>query len=271
VQRTRLSTVLASLGLGACELAPGQAVEPEAALEGAEPSGRGESPKPTQPSSRTSTEPHFEGVPTQFCSAGLQQRDQSLLRTESFLQAWNELAPPIRNQLAHNIPATEIDARMFLCGAERCSLGAAKLTEVVADYMVGVGVLLPADRGMLVVPEVGAAHTAGSCTNKTEIHVEQQGELVHVRALNVERRYNYGHGYGGHYGGYAYEPAPMECRSYAVHRRDLVIDVERGELELIIDQHHGGEGEPTWVELAFTSDGIVLSGCASTLALQWTG
>jgi hypothetical protein len=62
---------------------------------------------------------------------------------------------------------------------------------------------------------------------------------------------------------------PLECRSYSTHRRDVVIDMRRGELELVIDQHHASEGEPSWVELAFTSDGIALSGCASTLALQW--
>jgi hypothetical protein len=120
---------------------------------------------------------------------------------------------------------------------------------------------------MLVVPELAAAHSMGPCTNQTEISVEQHGALVHVRALNLERRYNYGHSYG--HGYYAYDPVPLECQSYSTHRRDLVIDLDRGELELAIDQHHTSEGEPSWVELAFTSEGIVLTGCATTLALQW--
>lgn len=267
--------MLASLGLGtglgACGLERQPAIEPEAPLVGTEPSGLGHDAKPETPRTITPSEPHFEGVPTQFCHASLQQRDASLLRTESFLQAWNELAPTIRNRLAHNIPATEIDARLLMCGAERCSIEAPKLTEVTADYMVGVGALIPSEGGMLVVPELGAPHTQGSCTTRTEITVEQRDELVHVRALNVERRYNYGHGYGaGHYG-YAYEPVPLECRTYSTHRRDLVIDVVRGELELVMDQHQAAEDGQPWVELALTSDGIELSGCATTLALQWTG
>lgn len=265
--------MLASLGLGAglgaCGLGRGPAVESEAPLVGTEPSGLGHDPKPEASRASTPAEPHFEGVPTQFCSASLQPRDASLLRTESFLEAWNELAPTIRNPQAHNIPATEIDARMLMCGAERCSVEAPKLTEVIADYMIGVGVLIPGDGGMLVVPEISTPHTHGMCTTRTEIDVEQHGQLVHVRALNVERRYNYGY-HGGHYGGYAYDPVPLECRTYSTHRRDLVIDAERGELELVIDQHQAAEDGQPWVELALTGDGIVLTGCATELALQWT-
>lgn len=259
--------MLASLGLSACGLEREASVQPDAPLRGTEPSGLGAAPKPEQARARSSSEPHFEGVPTQFCNAALQQRDQTLLRTESFLQAWNELAPPIRNQLAHNIPATEIDARRFLCGAEQCSLDTARLAEVVADYMVGVGVLIPAEGGMLVVPEMAGMHVAHPCTTMTEISVAQRGELVHVRALNIEQHYIYGH-YGGHHG-YAYEPVPLGCHSYSTHRRDVVIDIGRGEIELVIDQH-ASESEPTWVELTLTSDGVTLSGCATTLALQWT-
>src|SRR5690606_28199854 len=94
------------------------------------------------------------GVPTQFCQASFEQRDTTLLKTQSFLQAWNELAPTFRNPQAHNIPVTEIDARMLLCSAERCSLDSARMAEVVADYMVGIGVLIPTDDAMLVVPAI---------------------------------------------------------------------------------------------------------------------
>ncbi|MFO7568006.1 MAG: hypothetical protein R6X02_35520 [Enhygromyxa sp.] len=273
MQRSRLTTVLASLGLGACGPEPAPTVEPEphASLTsgGEEPSGLSSEPKPPRASASRPSEPRFEGVPLEFCHATFEQHDRPLLRTQSFLQAWNELAPTIHNPHAHNIPATEIDARVALCGAERCSLDTAKLAEANADYMVGVGVLLPEGDAMLVVPEVARAHAAAPCTDQTEISVERRDELVHIRALTRERRYTY-----GHYHGYGYGPhkelIPLECRTYSTHRRDLLIDAARGELELVIDQQQAGEDPRPWVEVELAKGGIVLRGCDGSMPLQWT-
>jgi hypothetical protein len=78
--------------------------------------------------------------------------------------------------------------------------------------------------------------------------------------------YGHGHGYGY---GYPYHPMPIDCQSYATHRRDLVIDMDSGELELVVDQTQPEGGLP-WIELVFDEGNIVLSGCASALELQWT-
>lgn len=268
MQRSRLTTVLASLGLGACAQEREPIVEPASPPPTAEePSGLGSAAKPAVANVTTPHEPHFSGVPTQFCHAVLQQHDDPLVKTQSLLQAWNELAPIIRNPLAHNIPATEIDARMMLCGAERCSIEAPKLAEVTADYMVGTGVLIPSDGALLVVPEIALPHVVSPCSHQTEIGVETHGELVHVRALTKQRRYNYGH---GHHGYYNYDPVPMECQTYSNRRRDLIIDATRGELELIIDQYQAAEDGLPWIEIAFDGQDIVLSGCGEPMTLRWT-
>jgi hypothetical protein len=269
VQRSHLTSVLASLGLGgglgACERAP--TVEPEptqANPRGEEPSGFGEAPKLEIGPSSKPDEPRFVGVPLAFCDATFEQHDHPLLETQSFLQAWNELAPPIRNPLAHNIPATEIDARVLLCGAQQCTLETAKLAEAIADYMVGVGVLIPSDGGMLVIPDLSSHHLSGSCTNETELGVVQRSELIHVRAITHERRYTYGHyGYGHHYN-------PFECQTYSIARRDLIIDATRGELELVIHQQRSAEDGRPWLELELGNGQIVLRGCDSSMPLQWT-
>jgi hypothetical protein len=272
MQRSHLTTVLASLGL-ACAPEPGSVVEPEVEVEpptDGEPSGFGRAAKPEVASTSRPSEPHFAGVPTHFCHATVQQRDETVLRTESFLSAWKELAPPVRNPNAHNIPTTEIDARFALCGTEQCSIGSeAKLAEAIADYMVGTGVLIPSQGAMLVVPELAVQHVVGGCTNKTEISVERHGRFVHVRALTREQRYTYGH-YGHESYGYNYAPVPVECQTYSTIRRDLVIDEEDGELELVIDQTQANPDALPWIELSFDQGNIVLSGCASALELQWT-
>jgi hypothetical protein len=269
MQRSRLTTVLAGLGLACAPERADTPVEPEPP-SGGEPSGLGHAAKPELPSTPTPSDPHFEGVPTQFCSATVQLRDDTLLRTQSFLQVWNELAPTIRNPNAHNIPTTEIDARFALCGSEQCSIPDAKLTEVIADYMVGVGVLIPDHGEVLVLPEITAQHVVSPCATQTELAVERHGRFLHVRAINSERRYDYSHSYyhGGHY---AYDPVPRQCQTYSILQRDLVIDMDEGELELIIDQHQSVEAAQPWIELEFAEGNIVLSGCSSTLALQWVG
>lgn len=278
MQRNRLSTVLANLGLagglagglGACTHTGEPASPP---LPEDEPSGLGSAPKPELARTTRPAEPHFEGVPLQFCQATFEQRNATLVKTQSYLQIWNELAPQIRNPLAHNIPATEIDARVLLCGSEHCSNDAARLAEATADYMVGTGLLIPSGDAMLVVPELAAPHVAGRCINQTTIEVARQDSLVHVRAITLERRYSYVyyHGYSYSYDyGRGLAPTPLDCRTDSVLQRDLIIDVTRGELELVIDQHIAEEGAPARVELAFTPDGIVLSGCATSLPLAWT-
>jgi hypothetical protein len=270
VQRSRLTTVLASLGL-ACGPERGSVVEPEAEPStDSEPSGFGRKAKPEEPSTPKPNDPHFAGVPTHFCHAVVQQRDDAVLRTESFLAAWKELAPTIRNPNAHNIPTTEIDARFALCGTEQCSIGTdPKLAEVVADYMVGTGALIPSEGKMLVVPELAAPHVVGECQNETKIEVERHGHFVHVRVLTREQRYNYAHAYGGY--GYDY-PMRMGCQSYSMIRRDLVIDEDDGELELVVEQTKPNPDDDTlpWIELVFDQGNVVLSGCASALELQWT-
>lgn len=284
MQRSRLTTVLSSLGLAAaCARAdtssvnpePKPALTPESSL-GVEPSGRGLAPKSMTPSTPTAREPHFEGVPTAFCQATLERRDQPLLRTASFLEIWNELAPTVRNRLAHNIPSSEIDARFYLCGSERCTVDAPRVAEVTADYMVGVGVLIPDGGELLVVPDAVADHPSGSCTNDAATVVERHGDFIHVRAISHERRYVYArfHGYGYEYeyeaGGNAYEPIPPECRTYSTIWRDLVIDASTGELELTIDQVQPESITEPQVSLSFEEPGIVLFGCGSALELTWT-
>jgi hypothetical protein len=270
MQRSTLTTALVSLGL-ACGPERGRVVEPEPEPPtDSEPSGFGRTAKLETPSSPKPADPHFEGVPTHFCHAVVQRRDDAVLRTESFLAAWKELAPTIRNPNAQNIPTTEIDARFALCGTEQCSIGTEpKLAEVVADYMVGTGALIPSEGGMLVVSELAAQHVVGECQNETQIQVERHGRFVHVRALTREQRYAYAHAYGGY--GYNY-PMPMNCQSYSTIRRDLVIDENDGELELLVEQTQPSPNDDAlpWIELKFYEGNIVLSGCASALELQWT-
>jgi hypothetical protein len=277
VQRKRLTTLLAGLGLtGACATTdttpvgvpppvpePSEGVEPS---EGIEPSGLGHAAKPVTPTSTSAREPHFAEVPTAFCNATLQPRDQALVRTRSFLEAWNELAPWVHNPRAHNIPATEIDARIFICGSEQCTIGTPRLTEVTADYTIGVGVMIPGEGEYLVVPDVAEPHNAAPCTNVAEATVVRHGSLLHIRATTLERRYNYHHGYA--YGDY--EPAPLECELLAKHWRDLVIDATSGELELVIDQFAAEDVLEPAVALEFGDAGLVLRGCGTTLELQWT-
>lgn len=293
MQRSRLTTALAGLGLASACADPAGAsatVTPRASSGPApgdvEPSGLRATPKPTVATRTGPGEPSFEGVPTGFCQANLQRRDDTLIETQSYLAIWNELAPPIRNPRAPNIPVTEIDARVAVCGAEQCTVDQARVVEVTADSMVGVGVVIPTDAGFLVVPSVAMAHAAGSCTNTTRAEIVDHGRFVHLRVVNQEQHYSYGHGHGGYgypgYGGYAYDSIPLECLTYTTLWRDLVVDRETGELELAIERTQA-EGAPTpELEIEFPRDpsptdaaerglaSVVLRGCGSTLELQWT-
>jgi hypothetical protein len=262
MQRSHLAPVLASLGL-ACAPERGQVVEPEPSTV-SEPSGLGHAAKPETPEPPTPIDPHFEGVPTRFCHATVQQRDETLLRTESFLAAWNELAPATHDPHAQNIPTTEIDARSKLCGTEPCSIGAqAKLTEVVVDNVVNTGALIPSEGGMLVVPELARPHAVGSLTTEIQLQVERHERFVHVRAIVYEWEYAYA--------SYGDDEYPMRelGRLSRTFRRDFIIDEEDGELELMVEQSLLERDAPPRMELAFEQGGIVLSGCESTLELQW--
>jgi hypothetical protein len=274
VLRSRLTTVLASLGLAACTRPDASTSEPEPEVSATsfEPSGLGQAAKPAVACLKPSPEPHFEGVPLEFCQATLQRRDDTLVRTQSFLEAWNELAPRIQNRLAHNIPGSEVDARIAVCGSERCTIGSAQIAEVQADYMIGTGVLIPIDSELLVVPAVVEPHNVGPCSNDATADIERHGGFFHVRTISHDRHYSYGHGYAHGYGYGEYEPIPIECLTYATRWRDLIIDADTGELELIIDQSQPEETAPPRIQLEFDTElpGIVLRGCGTVFELVWT-
>jgi hypothetical protein len=271
MQRSTLTTVLASLGL-ACAPERGEVVEPEVAPQAEPPivpepsglSGAAKPPAPSLPKPKPS-DPHFEGVPTKVCSARIQQRDEPLLRTESFLAAWQELAPVIRDPHAQSIPTTEIDTRFAICKTEQCSIGTEpRLVEIVVDDRVSTGALIPSEGGMLVVPELASEHTVGEHTNEIQLEAERHGRFVHVWAIIYEWREEYV-SYGD------YEDAGRElARISRTIRRDLVIDEVDGELELVVEQSPSRPDAKPRVELEFEQGNLVLRGCESALELQWT-
>jgi hypothetical protein len=271
VHRRHLETALASLGLLApgCH-APASGAEPPAshtAPPDAEPSGLGEAPKSASPSSPGSGRSRFEALPIEFCGTRFEDPQLPLRRTSSFLEAWNELAPPVHNRLALDIPHAELDARRQLCGDERCTVETSRVATVQVDYLVGVGALIPDADALLVVPDLARDHGASRCSDTTELAVAQHGSLLHLSTTTEQRRFNYGH-YSGHDGEQA---IPLDCYSYATVRRDLVIDLDHDTLVLVLEQSRTtGDAQP-WTLPRFEPPGIRLSGCDGVLELRWTG
>lgn len=260
---------LAALGLSACTRAPASAGP--AAVEhtpgpSAEPSGLAmHRPIPEA----VDVGLHFEVSVDQWCGAQLDPRGRTLEHSASFLEAWNIVvvaAQPSRN---YNQPApeTEDQARALLCGAT-CEQARPRVIRATRAGRSGLGAMLPAKRGYVVVPVAGGQ---GSCEFEPTITVTPVGELLHV-SVDVsdgepERTYFHGE-FDGHYG---YIPAYGGCEPQTITRTDLLIDLERGELELSVTQTRPASAGPVAVEVQPREHGVVLQGCGERLELAWTG
>jgi hypothetical protein len=265
-------TLLASLGLGACEVGRGPSVSSPAGSDGVEPSGLGLTPRPADAAPAPMTS-RFAAAPEHFCGVTLRARSRPLLRTHSFLLAWNELAPAIPPGYAHGIPTAEIDARLALCGSsESCSIDAPRFVEAEAGSQIAVGVLIAGADGMLVAELGGEAKNM--CWNPPVSNFEYSGPLVHVWAVREEQHYAYTYlHFDGDFPGYAYGHSYHRgfgyCTTSTFQRRDLLIDTETGVVELLVEQQAPARDGP-WVELLIVERGVELRGCGEVLELSWT-
>jgi hypothetical protein len=270
-----LTRCLASLGLTACAVTPAS-IQPELP-PGPEPSGL----DTTVPASGQTTEsgPRFVSEGDQWCSVLIDARGRTLEPTQSFLEAWNLVAANGQRATRYVSapPHTEDDARVRICGRVDCTIEqpqvfqATTVPNKLGPGLAGFGVLLPSERGRLVVPIAG---TGGECVTAPELRIEQVGSLMHVTALVHEGRYarTYYH-HGGYEGGEYGHGGPVYggCETLATARTDIVVDVSTGELELVLTQAPPRDLATTpLVEATLAGRGIQLQGCADVLELVWT-
>lgn len=261
---------LTMLGLSTCTATPVSSAE---VLE-PEPSGLGMGEHTLAPVSDDGR--RFVAQDSQWCDVMIDPRGRALEPTSSLLQAWNLVADdaqPVMRYVAAS-PLTEADARTRICGRADCEVEQPQLFEATIgglamreqDMRAGFGVIVPSDRGALVVPIAGSR---GSCSLPHELRTTREGSLVHVTTLVHEGEYSryyfhgesdghYGHTYGG--GG---------CERLASTRVDIVIDVETAQLELVLTQARRGT-EPQ-VDVRLLPHGVELRGCDGVLELAWTG
>jgi hypothetical protein len=266
-----LTRCLASLGLTACTVTPAP-IGPERPT-GPEPSGLGMTgPAPTPVAE---SGPRFVSEQDQWCSVFIDAHGRTLEPTQSFLQAWNLVAQNgLRATRYVNAPPhTEDDARVRICGRTDCTIEhphvfqATTASNRLGPGLAGFGIMLPTERGRLVVPIAGAE---GECSVAPELRVAQVGSLVHVTAIvhhgSYERTYFHGYGDYGHHGG----PVYGGCQSLTLARTDIIVDVSTGELELVLTQANTDNPSQALVEAQLGADGIELRGCSGVLELAWT-
>jgi hypothetical protein len=271
MQHGTLTRCLASLGLTACTVAPAS-IQPEQPA-GPEPSGL--DMKGPAPARAAETGPRFVSEQDQWCSVFIDTHGRTLEPTQSFLQAWNLVAENgLRSTRYVTVPPqTEDDARVRICGRADCTIEQPHIFQAttagnrLGPGLAGFGVMLPTERGRLIVPIAGAG---GECAVAPQLRVEQVGSLVHVTALvhqgSYERTYFHGYDDYGHHGG----PVYGGCQSLAVARTDIVVDVSTGELELVLTQANNEPSSQPLVEARLDADGIELQGCSGVLELAWT-
>jgi hypothetical protein len=270
MHHSTLLRCLTTLGLTACTTAPG--AESQKSL-GPEPSGLGMGSHAAPASDEG---PRFVAEDSQWCEVWIDARGRALEPTPSLLQAWNLVAE--RGQATMRYvpasPQTEGDARLRVCGTADCKIEQPKIFEATlgggpqarsGTVRAGFGVIVPSERGPLVVPVAGVE---GSCLVAPEVRSAREGSLVHVTALVHQGDYaryyfhgDYEHSYG--------RPAYGGCQKVGTSRTDIVIDVETAQLELVLTQ----ASSPTraeFVEVRLGPRAIELHGCSDVLELAWT-
>jgi hypothetical protein len=271
MNRVALTCCLASLGLTACPVTP-SSIQPEVS-RGPEPSGLGM--RDAAPAPATDGGPRFVSEQDQWCEVFIDAHGRTLEPTPSFLQAWNLVAATGQRMTRYVTapPLTEDDARVRICGRIDCTIAQPQVFQATTANnrsgfgLAGFGILLPSERGQLVVPIAG---TGGECTVAPELRVEQVGSLVHVTTVVHQGHYarTYFHGYDDYGHG---RPIYGGCESLVIARTDIVVDVSTGQLELVLTQtaQHDPVMKP-FVEARLAADGLELQGCSDVLELAWT-
>lgn len=264
------------LGLSACTTTPGS--EPHKSPGPEEPSGLGMGEHGKEPASDDG--PRFVAEEDQWCETWIDARGRALEPTPSFLQAWNIVVDhgQTTTRYVPASPLTEDDARTRICGNASCKVEQPQIFQATVGggpsgraggIRTGFGVLVPSERGTLVVPVAG---TEGSCLNAPELRTAREGSLLHITALVHQGEYAryYYHGYGGHDGGHG-GYGGGSCQRISTSRTDIVIDVETAQLELVLTQATTPVQPVPQVEVRLVPKAIELHGCADVLELAWTG
>ena len=223
-------------------------------VPGDEPSGR-EGPSPNAKVEASAKVPESR----EWCGAIIDTRPRPLLRTSSFLLAWNEIRLASGRVQPGPIPLTEPDARLAICGGPTCVPLLPQAIEFNEAGQISIGtVIADGHDGLLTIPDLSPFVGPTQCSGRTQLHAEPVGALVQIVAevREQERMYMH-HGYYGHYGG---------C--YAIEgRHDVFIDLETQTIVLEIEHRAG------ILEVAATHDGglhVTLTGCSDKLELAWT-
>jgi hypothetical protein len=267
---------LSVLGLSACTNTPAQIDSAEPGkLQGPEPSGLGMREHAASPDDGDSG-PRFVAEERQWCDVWIDARGRTLEPTPSFLQAWNLVAEGAQATMRYVAvpPLTEDDARTRICGNASCKIEQPQIFEATfggssaqqtRTMRAGFAVLIPSERGTLVVPVAGAQQ---GCSLAPELRTARSGSLVHLTALVHEGDYAryYFHGYEEHgYGNIG------GCNRLSTSRTDIVIDLETAQLELVLTQASTPTRPDPQVDVRLGPQGIELHGCSGVLALEWTG
>ena len=272
MHHSTLFRCMTALGLSACATTD---TADSFRSRGPEPSGLGMGSHESAPASESG--PRFEAEEDQWCNVWIDTHGRALEPTPSLLQAWNLVAAKghAPTRYVNASPQTEDDARVRVCGTASCKVEAPKIFQATSGggasmqhgtARSGFGIIVPSERGPLVVPVVGSE---GSCTIAPELRVAQSGSLMHVTALVHEGNYGYYHHYyEGHHGGRGYAGG---CHPLSTSRTDIVIDVETAQLELVLTQSATPELPTPQVEVVLGPKGVQLSGCSGVLDLAWTG
>jgi hypothetical protein len=247
--------LLATIGLLGCE-PRADAVAPlgiESQPEG-EPSGRADAAKSGALAGEAA------GIPEsrEWCGAIIDTRPRPLLRTSSFLLAWNEIRIADGRAPAGPIPLNELDARLTICGSPTCDAAVPRPIEFNNAGRISIGTAIAAGDGeLLVVPDLSPFFGPNQCAGVTQMSAQRVGEFLQVTAVAEPRPYAHHHGYYGYVGG---------CYG-AQGRHDVFIHVATGTMELEIE-HRGAV-----LGVRATDKGrlnVTLTGCNDKLELAWT-
>ncbi len=212
------------------------------------------------------------------CTVEVVDVPEAFARHESFTVAFDVLAGEAAQHA--EVPTDEADAEDILCMGE-CAVGDVNHAVVGEEYTYEThGLVLPIpDSGeVLTLSDIGT-NESGDCNNlqrESEILIEElDGGLVQVSAWVIERGegsnlgwepyragdyYDDGYGYGYHYDDYAYYDY---CSVVGETRRDLIIDVAKGEVVLELVRTHSGAPREGLDEdyISVDEDGLKVSGC----------
>lgn len=250
--------LLGTLGLLGCEsgaelvvVAP---IELEPTGEG-EPSARGVA-NSSEPASATTSIPESR----EWCGAIIDTRPRPLLRTSSFLLAWNEIRVADGRLPASPIPLNEHDARLTICGGPTCEVVEPRPIEFNEMGRIAIGTVIPGGgESLLVIPDISPFFVnSPQCASSTEMSSQRIGDLLQVSAEIKDAPPRMHHGYYHHYSGCYAQPG----------RHDVFVDVVTGMVELEIEHRAAVLG----VSASDEGEGlhVTLTGCSDTLELTWT-